>query len=109
MSDLPPKLDGFLRALCAIANGMYREGGMSCDHVSGVPEPPPAPPSGRSTDAVMASFLDVALGNYNSTHPGIRDHVVQELRRVIREESGAELAEVQVEDDTGGAFSTLTL
>ncbi len=109
MSDLPPKLNGFLRALCAIANGAYPEGGMSCHHEAGVPEPLPAPSTARSTDAVMASFFDVALGNYNSTHPVIRDHVVQELRRVVREESGCELAEVQMEGDPGGAFSTLSL
>lgn len=57
----------------------------------------------------MAVFFDVALGNYNGKHPANRDQVVQELRKIVREESGAELAAVEVEKDPAGLQSTLIL
>jgi hypothetical protein len=109
MDDLPPKLRGFIRALCAIANDAYPEGGMSCTRQVGVPLPSQDSAKALSDGELIASFLDQALGNYNEANPRRRDDVVSELRRIIREESGSELLGVQVEDDPGRCFSTLYL
>ena len=102
-------IDGFLRALCGIANGMYSEGGMSCSYHQGAPPPPDPPAGGPSEDAVLARFFDVALGNYSVRAPATRGHLVSELRRVVREASGADLVAARVDDDPGEAYSTLTL
>lgn len=109
MEELPAKLDGFLRALCAVANGAYPEGGMSCTFRRGVPAPAALAADSPSEDALMARFLDAALGNLIATTPALREPVVWELRRVVRESSGSELVAARVEDDPGGAFSTLSL
>ena len=45
----------------------------------------------------------------NATTPATRGHLVWELRQVVRESSGSELVAARVEDDPGGAFSTLLL
>ena len=109
MDALPPKLRGFIRALCAIANDAYPEGGMSCTHQVGVPLPPGNSGEAASDSMLLARFFDEALGNYNEASPRRRQDVVSELRRIIREESGSELLGVQVEDDPGRCFSTLYL
>src|SRR5262245_52326567 len=109
MEGLPPKLDGFIRGLCAIANGAYPEGGMSCTFQRVAAAPPALAGDSPSEDALLARFLDVALGNLNGTNPATREHVVWELRQVVRESSGSELVAARVVDDPGGAFSTLSL
>lgn len=109
MEELPAKLDGFLRALCAVANGVYREGGMSCTLRRAVPAPPALAADAPGEEALVARFLDVALGNLDATTPALRESVAWELRRIVRESSGSELVAARVEDDPGGAFSTLTL
>src|SRR5262245_593348 len=109
MGEAPAVIDGFIRALCAIANGAYPEGGMSCTYQRGAPAPPDLPATAPSEDRLLAVFFDVALGNLDATAPDRRGHLVWELRRVVREGSGAELVAARVEDDPGGAFSTLTL
>jgi hypothetical protein len=109
MDGLPPKLSGFIRALCAIADDAYPEGGMSCTHEAGIALPSTDSGKAPSDGVLIARFLDVALGNYNEANPRRRDDLVSELRRIIREETGSELLGVQLEDDPGGCFSTLSL
>ena len=109
MAKVPALIDGFLRALCGIANGMYSEGGMSCTYQQGGTPPPDLPAAGPSEDAILARFLDVALGNYSVPAPATRGHLVSELRRVVREASGADLVAARVDDDPGKVFSTLIL
>jgi hypothetical protein len=109
LAEMPALLDGFLRALCGIANGMYFEGGMSWTYQQGVPPPPELSADGPSEDDLLARFFDVALGNYSVRAPGTRGHLVSELRQVVREASGADLVASRVDDDPGETFSTLTL
>lgn len=106
---MPALIDGFIRALCGIANGIYPEGGMSCTYHHDVPLPPDFPAGGPSEDALLALFFDVALGNYGVPEPSTRGHLVWELRRVVREASGAELVAARVDDDPGEVCNTLTL
>ncbi len=106
---MPVLIDGFLRALCGIANDMYSEGGMSCTFHQSAPLPPDLPAGSCSEDALLALFFDVALGNYGVPAPATRGHLVSELRRVVREASGSELVAARVEDDFGEACNTLTL
>jgi hypothetical protein len=49
----------------------------------------------------MQRFFDIALGNYNSTQPGIRHHLVREFRGLIRHECGSELLGVDAVYDEG--------
>jgi hypothetical protein len=110
VAEVPALIDGFLRALCGIANGMYSEGGMSCTYHQRVPLPRERPAGGPSEDALLARFFDVALGNYGVREPATRGHLVSELRRVVREASGADLVAAGVDEDPGEGYScTLTL
>jgi hypothetical protein len=109
VAEAPALIDGFLRALCGIANGMYSEGGMSCTYHRGVPAPPDLVADGPSEDSLLAQFFDVALGNYGVPAPATRGHLVWELRRVVQEASGAELVAARVDDDFGEVCNTLTL
>jgi hypothetical protein len=106
MDTLPPKLSGFLRALCAIANDAYPEGGMSVTHQVDVSAPPVC--ASVSEDLLITGFLYGALED-NTTNRSNGGRLVSELRRIIREESGSELLTVQVEHDPGGCFSSLRL
>lgn len=110
VAEVPALVDGFLRALCGIADGMYSEGGMSCEYRQGVPAPPDPPAGGPSEDALLCLFFDVAIGNYGTPAPATRSHLVRELRRVVREASGAELVAARVDEAPGEGYScTLTL
>ncbi|WP_020470802.1 hypothetical protein [Zavarzinella formosa] len=110
MADVPALVDGFLRSLCGIADGMYSEGGMSCTYQQEVPPPPDLSASGPSEDALLCRFFDVALGNYGTPAPSTRGHLVWELRRVVREASGADLVAARVDKTPGEGYScTLTL
>jgi hypothetical protein len=109
MDAVPPKLSGFIRALCAIANDAYPEGGMSFRHQINAPLPPENSDEAPSDGTLITRFLDVGLGNYNETSPRKQEYVVSELRQIIREEFGSELLGAKVETDPGGCFSTLYL
>ncbi len=110
MAEVPALIDGFLRALCGIANGMYSAGGMSCTYHQHVPPPPNSLAGGPNEDALLARFFDVALGNYGVPEPATRGHLVSEFRRVVQEASGAELVAASVDEDPGEGYScTLTL
>jgi hypothetical protein len=65
---------------------------------------PPFPEKPLSNDATMERFFAVALG---TDKRAVTDHVVQELRRVLREDVNSELAEAWVEDDPGECWSLL--
>ena len=109
MEDLPAKLDGFVRALCALADGMWHEGGMSCTFQTAVTAPPPLAAESPSEEALMARFFDVALGNLDASTSATREDLVWELRRVVREATGSDLVAARVTDDPGGVSSTLSL
>ncbi len=109
MVDAPVLIDGFLRALCAIANGAYPEGGMSVTYHRGLGTPPDLPAESPSEDRLLALFFAEALGDFNATAPERQGHLVQELRRVVREATGSVLVAARVEGTELDAFRTLYL
>ncbi len=105
MAEVPALIDGFLRALCGIANGMYSEGGMSCTYHKARHSLPILRPT---APARTRSWPNSSTWPWATT-AATRGHLVWELRRVVREASGAELVAARVDDDPGEVCNTLTL
>jgi len=93
VSEIPPLLEGFLRALCAISNNQYPEGGMRWVFHRNVAAPPGPSAESFADDNVLRAFLGGSLG---LSELGSRDMaLVTEWKRTLCEVSGSAWMDVR--------------
>jgi hypothetical protein len=116
---LPPRLDGFLKALAAISDGTYTEGGLTIDFPTSFDRDDlemiwysgDNRRSGGFFELVevqgVAAFLGLALG-YDTDHcETLRQILAAELLEIVKSEFSATQLEIWFND--GGGNATLSI